>query len=116
MGKLYLTIIHIWEKALNFPLMLEKPLIHDEFAIDDDYVDSDNEGSVSASTEKTPSKPKSKDDKMMLLPRLHCMPPVNRGWNQPLFCLMPLGSLLKLLVQQIVGLTTLTIRQSGKRF
>ena len=64
MGKLYLTIIHIWEKALNFPLMLEKPLIHDEFAIDDDYVDSNNKGSVPASAEITPSKQKSKDDDM----------------------------------------------------
>jgi hypothetical protein len=63
-SKLYLTIINIWDKALNFPLTLEKPPIHDEFAIDDDYVDSNDEGSVSASSEKTPSKRKSKDDEM----------------------------------------------------
>ena len=63
-GKLYLIIIHIRDKALNFPLMLEKPPIHDEFAIDNDCVDSDNEGSVSVSAEKTLLNRKSKDDKM----------------------------------------------------
>jgi hypothetical protein len=44
--------------------MLEKPLIHDEFAIDNEYIDRNDKGSVSTSTEKTPSKQKSKDDEM----------------------------------------------------
>ena len=44
--------------------MVEKPPIHDKFAIDNDYVNSNDEDSVSASAEKTPLKQKSKDDNM----------------------------------------------------